>query len=47
MSTPNNSPNSAEILAQLSATKEGVNLIFWFRLDLATALVKAVMMLIC
>ena len=45
------SPNSAEILAQLSATKEGVNLIFWFRLDLATALVKvlvsAVMMLIC
>ena len=51
MSTPNNSPNSAEILAQLSATKEGVNLIFWFRLDLATALgkvlVSAVMMLIC
>ena len=25
MSTPNNSPNSAEILAQLSATKEGLN----------------------
>lgn len=51
MSTPNDSPNSVEIIAQLSTTKEGVNLIFGFRLDLATALIKvlvsAVMMLIC
>ena len=51
MSTPNNSPNSAEIIAQAKVGREGVELHIWFSLSDVSAIVRliisAVLMLNC
>lgn len=42
MSTPNNSPNSVEIIAQAKAGSEGVELHIWFSLSDVSAIVRLI-----
>ena len=42
MSTPNNSPNSVEIIAQAKAGREGVELHIWFSLSDVSAIVRLI-----